>query len=87
MTEIFGTLGPACAQQRVLEEMFDAGLTGMRLNLSHCDLTDSADQITAFQAAAAAKAPDSHNLCILLPPRCEAVSDISDSGYHSVSVG
>ena len=28
MTEIFGTLGPACASQPVLEEMFAAGLTG-----------------------------------------------------------
>lgn len=55
MTEIFGTLGPACASQSVLEGMFQAGLTGMRLNLSHCDLTDSADQIAAFQAAAAAQ--------------------------------
>ena len=55
MTEIFGTLGPACAEQQVLEKMFEAGLTGMRLNLSHCDLTDSADQIAAFQAAAAAQ--------------------------------
>jgi len=52
MTEIFGTLGPACAQQDVLEAMFMNGLTGMRLNLSHCDLTDSADQIAAFRAAA-----------------------------------
>ena len=54
MTEIFGTLGPACAEQQVLEHMFEAGLTGMRLNLSHCDLTDSAAQIAAFRAAAAA---------------------------------
>jgi len=55
MTEIFGTLGPACAEQQVLEKMFEAGLTGMRLNLSHCDLTDSADQINAFHAAAAVR--------------------------------
>ena len=52
MTEIFGTLGPACASQCVLEEMFQAGLSGMRLNLSHCDLADSAAQIEAFHAAA-----------------------------------
>lgn len=52
MTEIFGTLGPACTRQDVLEEMFSAGLTGMRLNLSHCDLVDSAEQIANFQAAA-----------------------------------
>ena len=52
MTEIFGTLGPACTRQAVLEEMFRTGLTGMRLNLSHCDLTDSAEQISAFHSAA-----------------------------------
>ena len=54
MTEIFGTLGPACEKQNTLEAMFAEGLTGMRLNLSHCDLEDSAEQIAAFQAAAAA---------------------------------
>lgn len=55
MTEIFGTLGPACETQTVLETMFDAGLTGMRLNLSHCDLDDSAEQIAAYHAAAASR--------------------------------
>lgn len=54
MTEIFGTLGPACEKQSTLEAMFAEGLTGMRLNLSHCDLEDSSEQIAAFQAAAAA---------------------------------
>jgi len=52
MTQIYGTLGPACTEQSTLEAMFAAGLTGMRLNLSHCDLSDSALQIFAFQAAA-----------------------------------
>jgi len=54
MTEIFGTFGPACETREVLETMLHAGLTGMRLNLSHCDLDDSAEQIAAFHAAAAA---------------------------------
>lgn len=52
MTEIYGTFGPACAAQSTLEEMFRCGMTGMRLNLSHCDLADSAGQIAAFHAAA-----------------------------------
>ena len=53
MTEIFGTLGPACSGQNVLERMFEAGLTGMRLNLSHTSLEKSAPLIDAFHAAAA----------------------------------
>ena len=52
MTRIYGTFGPACTSQAILEEMFRAGMTGMRLNLSHCDLADSKAQIGAFQAAA-----------------------------------
>jgi len=54
MTQIYGTLGPACREQQILEEMFRAGMTGIRLNLSHCDLADSTDEIGAFHAAAAA---------------------------------
>lgn len=52
MTEIYGTFGPACREQTMLEAMFRAGMTGMRLNLSHCDLADSAEMIGAFHAAA-----------------------------------
>ena len=54
MTQIYGTLGPACASQETLEAMLRAGLTGMRLNLSHCNLSDSAAQLDAFWAAARA---------------------------------
>ena len=52
MTQIYGTFGPSCVSQAVLESMFRAGMTGMRLNLSHCDLADSKEQIAAFHAAA-----------------------------------
>ena len=52
MTQIYGTFGPACKEQHILKEMFRAGMTGMRLNLSHVDLSDSAKQIGAFHAAA-----------------------------------
>ena len=51
MTEIFGTFGPACSSEAVLEEMLRCGMTGIRLNLSHCDLEDSTDQISALRAA------------------------------------
>ena len=53
MVEIYGTLGPACASTEILEEMFRAGMTGMRLNLSHVSLPDAAEQVEAFHTAAA----------------------------------
>lgn len=52
MTQIYGTFGPACASQETLEAMLRSGLTGMRLNLSHCDLADSREMLDAFRAAA-----------------------------------
>lgn len=52
MISIYGTFGPACGQEDILKQMFEAGMTGMRLNLSHTSLTDSADRIAAFRAAA-----------------------------------
>lgn len=52
MVQIYGTLGPACADQQVLERMFAAGLTGMRLNLSHTGLKESAGIVENFRRAA-----------------------------------
>ena len=54
MTQIYGTFGPACGSRETLEAMFRAGMTGMRLNLSHCDLADSAGMLEAFREAEAA---------------------------------
>lgn len=36
--EIYGTIGPACADRKLLTEMFRLGMTGIRLNLSHTEL-------------------------------------------------
>jgi len=52
VTEIFGTLGPSCAQAAILEKMFLEGMTGMRLNLSHSGLKESGPLICSFQKAA-----------------------------------
>ena len=38
--ELYGTLGPACQREETLEGMFRAGMTGIRLNLSHVALAD-----------------------------------------------
>ena len=51
--EIYGTLGPSCRETEVLRQMFAAGITGMRLNLSHGTLDDSAPMIDAFHRASA----------------------------------
>lgn len=50
--EIYGTLGPACQRQEVLEEMFRCGMTGMRLNLSHTSLRHCAGWLESMQEAA-----------------------------------
>ena len=52
-TQIFATFGPACGSKDILRKMIDAGMTGMRLNLSHTTLSNSADYIHAYQEAAA----------------------------------
>ncbi len=54
MPEIYGTLGPACADEETLKEMLLAGMTGMRLNMSHTSLAESAALIDTFHAAAKA---------------------------------
>ncbi|MBQ9327128.1 MAG: pyruvate kinase [Solobacterium sp.] len=52
MIELFGTLGPACQDEDILYEMFQAGMIGMRLNLSHAGLNESAAMIEQFHRAA-----------------------------------
>ena len=53
MTEIFATLGPACREKEILREMFKRGMDGMRLNLSHTTLKESADLLKTYHQAAA----------------------------------
>ncbi len=53
MTKIYGTLGPACAEESLLEQMLRLGLTGFRLNLSHGSLEAAAGEIEALHRAAA----------------------------------
>lgn len=52
MFDIFGTLGPACADADTLETMLRRGMTGVRLNLSHVTLPDSAAWVSALHEAA-----------------------------------
>ena len=52
MMEIYGTLGPACANAAVLEQMFRSGMTGLRLNLSHASLKESGPPLEQMRLAA-----------------------------------
>ena len=51
MTEIYGTLGPACANAEILEQMIGAGMTGVRLNLSHLSLPQAEGELAALREA------------------------------------
>ena len=53
MLDIYGTLGPRCSDRATLAAMFQAGMSGVRLNLSHVTLPHAAGQIEALHAAAA----------------------------------
>ena len=50
--QIYGTFGPACKSQEILEEMVKCGMTGMRLNLSHTTLEKSKEYIENYRNAA-----------------------------------
>ena len=52
MIDVFGTLGPACDHETILGEMFAAGMTGIRINLSHVMLEYCTDSIERIHNAA-----------------------------------
>ena len=51
---IYGTLGPACADEDTLAQMLRLGMTGVRLNLSHTTLDEASGLLAAYHRAAAA---------------------------------
>ena len=51
-TEVYGTFGPACDSEEILKKMIDAGMTGMRLNLSHTTLAQSKEIVEKYHHAA-----------------------------------
>lgn len=53
--QIYGTFGPSCKSEEVLEEMIKAGMTGMRLNLSHTTLEKSKEYIENYRRVAERK--------------------------------
>ena len=51
--DFYGTLGPSCQNEAVLYQMFQEGMTGLRLNLSHKPLVVCGEWITQMHLAAA----------------------------------
>ena len=51
MIRIYGTLGPACDDPKILEEMLRQGMTGIRLNLSHISLEEAAGELRELRRA------------------------------------
>lgn len=49
--KIYGTIGPACLDVDIIGQMFRAGMTGMRLNLSHTSLKDASEMIDLYHRA------------------------------------
>ena len=47
----YGTIGPACARPETLQAMADAGMTGLRMNLSHGALAEHTDWLAMIHAA------------------------------------
>ena len=53
--KLYGTLGPACADTDTLRALLRAGMRGVRLNLSHCTLAESAPWLASLRCAEAAE--------------------------------
>ena len=51
-THVYGTLGPVCCNEETISHMFELGMCGMRLNLSHVNLTECNVWLDAFHTAA-----------------------------------
>ncbi|MCJ7834262.1 pyruvate kinase [Cuneatibacter sp. NSJ-177] len=49
--EYYGTLGPSCQDPETLKKMLAAGMTGLRLNLSHGSLPGQASLLAAWHKA------------------------------------
>ncbi len=50
-TKIYGTIGPACCDTETLARLFENGMTGVRINLSHSGLTEASGWIANIRAA------------------------------------
>lgn len=84
--DIYGTLGPMCRDVDTLAAMFEAGMTGIRLNLSHVTLRESADLIENLHKAAALSGVKAQLLIDMQGPelrigRMNAPLDLSEGDF------
>lgn len=54
--EFYGTLGSSCADEEILYRLFQAGMTGARLNLSHAGLAECSELLNSCFHPAARRA-------------------------------
>ena len=54
--EFYATLGDPCAKRDILDKMFQAGMTGVRLNMSHTSLSKCAPLLDELYWPAARQA-------------------------------
>lgn len=66
--EFYGTLGPTCCEPVTLKKMFEAGMTGIRLNLSHSSLETSQSWIHHYFDAAKQTGTDKKLMIDLIGP-------------------
>ena len=67
--EFYGTLGTACQSRELLDRLFQAGMTGIRLNLSHTGLAPCAGLLDdIFWPATRAAGVDAHLIIDLQGP-------------------
>jgi len=50
-TKVYGTVGPACCDTEILVQLFEKGMTGIRINLSHVNLVEVTDWIENIKTA------------------------------------
>lgn len=50
-TKVYGTIGPACCDTNMLVQLFEKGMTGVRINLSHVNLVEVTDWIENIRSA------------------------------------
>lgn len=76
--EYYGTLGPSCIDTDTLVQMFDCGMTGIRLNLSHKSLVDSGEWIRIYKEAAIKAGKEADLLVDLIGPEIR-IGDLSET--------
>ena len=68
--DFYATLGDPCAKRDVMDKLFQAGMTGLRVNLSHTSLDKCAPLLEEVYWPAARRAgrPDAHLILDLEGP-------------------